>query len=239
MAKILLILESEEMQKSLSEALGNQEVRVCQAGEAADILSQFHPDALILDLFLPETDGFMLLETCKTLLPPSILLLTVLDSDYVRAKAAQLGVDFVIRKPCSVDYIIRHLTDMLLIHQFPDFSDNEALVDHLLSQFHIHAKERVLKALRNAIIMGAEDPDCLLTKDIYQRVRLEYGATTDAVDQSIRRCLRNAWHNRFKYPSTWELFFPGYDACPSNGVFIATLAAYLRKKYPSRFRKGS
>jgi len=239
MAKILLILESDMMQKSLTEALGNQEVCVCHADEAADTLTQFHPDALILDLFLPETDGFVLLETCKTLLPPSILLLTVLDSDYVRAKATQLGVDFVIRKPCSVDYIIRHLTDMLLIHQFPDFSDNEALVDHLLSQFHIHAKERVLKALRNAIIMGAEDPDCLLTKDIYQGVRLEYGATTDAVDQSIRRCLRNAWHNRYKHPTSWEQFFPGYDTCPSNGVFIATLAAYLRKKYPSRFRKGS
>lgn len=239
MEKVLLILESDVMQKSLSEALTNQEVRICHAGEAAETLAQFQPDALILDLFLPETDGFVLMEACKALLPPVILLLTVLDSDYVRIKAAQLGADFVIRKPCTMDYIVRHLTDMLLIHRLPDFPDNEALAEHLLSQFHIHTKERVLKALRNAIVIGAEDPDCLLTKDIYQGVRLEYGATTDAVDQAIRRGLRNAWHNRFKHPSGWELFFPGYDACPSNGVFISTLAAYLRKKYPSRFRKGS
>ena len=239
MAKILLILESDMMQKSLTEALGNQEVCVCHADEAADTLTQFHPDALILDLFLPETDGFVLLETCKNLLPPSILLLTVLDSDYVRTKAARLGVDFVIRKPCSVDYIVRHLTDMLLIQQFPDSPDNETLVDHLLSQFHIHVKERVLKALRNAIIMGAEDPDCLLTKDIYGNVCVTYGASTDAVDQAIRRCLRNAWLNRFRHPTGWALFFPDYDTCPSNWVFISTLATYLRKKYPSRFRKGS
>lgn len=239
MAKILLVLESDMMQKSLSEALTNHEICTCPADEAADVLAQFQPDALILDLFLPGIDGFILMENCKVLLPPVILMLSVLDSDYIRKKAAQSGADFVIQKPCAIDYIVRHLTDMLLIRQFPAFSDDEALVDHLLSQFHIHAKERVIKSLRNAILLGAADPNCLLTKDIYSEVRLEYGASTDAVDQAIRRCLRNAWLNRFKHTAGWDLFFPGYKTCPSNGVFISTLSAHLRKKYPSRFRKGS
>lgn len=97
----------------------------------------------------------------------------------------------------------------------------------------------LLEALCHAIVMRAEDPDCLLTKEIYAEVCKNYGTSTDGVDQAIRRCLRNAWLNRHKHPAAWEQFFPGYDRCPSNGVFIATLAAYLRKKYPSRFRKGS
>ena len=239
MEKILLILESETMCKALSEALINYEVYSCKADTFSEALAEFRPDALILDLFLPGTDGFTIMEDCNSLLPPAILLLSVLDSDYVQKRAAQLGVDFIIRKPCSVDYIIRHLEDMLLSRRLPDFPDNESLVDHLLSQFHLHTKERALTALRRMVILGAEDPDCLLTKDLYTKVCREYGASTDAVDQAIRRCLRNAWLNRHKHSATWAQFFPDYDVCPSNGVFIATLSAFLRKKYPSRFRKGS
>jgi len=239
MKKILLILESEIMQRSLLEALTNYDVRACHVGESADTIIQFQPDALVLDLFLSGTDGFTLMETCRDHLPSVILLLSVLDSDYVRKRAAQLGVDFLIRKPCTTQYIVKHLTQMLMIHRFPDYPDNETLVDHLLSQFHIHARERVLYALRHAILLCTEDPDCLLTKDIYFTVCRKYGASTDAVDQAIRRALRNAWYNRSRDAAGWELFFPGFDTCPSNGVFIATLAAYLRKKYPSRFRKGS
>ena len=239
MEKILLILESDTMCKALSEALISYEVLSCKADEVPEILAKFRPDALILDLFLPGTDGFTLMEDHNALLPPAILLLSVLDSDYVQKRAAQLGVDFIIRKPCSADYIVRHLADILMSRRFPDFPDNETLVEHLLSQFHLHTKERVLSSLRQIIILGAEDPDCLLTKDLYAKVCPEYGASTDAVDQAIRRCLRSAWFNRHKHPAAWELFFPEYDSCPSNGVFIATLAAFLRKKYPSRFRKGS
>ena len=237
--KILLILESETMCKALSEALINYEVYSCKVDAVSEVLAEFCPDALILDLFLPGTDGFTLMEDHHTLLPPAILLLSVLDSDYVQKRAAQLGVDFIIRKPCSVDYIARHLADILMSRQFPDFPDNETLVDHLLSQFHLHTKERVLNVLRKIITLSTEDPDCLLTKDMYTKVCPEYGASTDAVDQAIRRCLRNAWLNRHKHPAAWAQFFPDYDTCPSNGVFIASLAAFLRKKYPSRFRKGS
>ena len=239
MEKILLVLESDAMCEALSDALTNYEVRACNADVVSETLAEFRPDALILDLFLPGTDGFTLMEDHHSLLPPTILLLSVLDSDYIQKRAAQLGVDFIIRKPRSVDYIVRHLADILMSRRFPDFPDNETLVEHLLSQFYLHAKERLLNALRGIIIMGVEDPECLLTKDMYEKVCPEYGASTDAVDQAIRRVLRNAWLNRHKHPAAWEQFFPDYDVCPSNGVFIATLAAFLRKKYPSRFRKGS
>lgn len=168
MSKVLLILESEVMQKLLSETLPDYEFCTCPPGEAADILQQSQQDALLLEIM-----------------------------------------------------------------------DKEAMIENLLGQFHIHAKERVMKALVRAILMVAEDPDCLLTKDIYLTLCKEYGTTTDGVDQAIRRCLRNTWHNRQRHPAAWEAFFPGCNSCPTNGAFIATLAAYLRKKYPSRFRKGS
>ena len=236
MEKVLLILESDAMQKALKDSLASFNIRACKSEEAAEVLAQFRPDALVLDLFLPGTDGFTIIESCGELLPPAILLLSVLDSEYVRKRSAQLGVDFIIQKPCPVDYIVNHVSNMLLTN---GVTDNNALVEHLLNQFPIYAKERVLEALGHAILMRTEDPDSLLTKEIYAEVCKNYGASTDGVDQAIRRALRNAWCSRNKHTEAWEQFFPGYDHCPSNGVFIATLAAYLRKKYPSRFRKGS
>lgn len=239
MEKILLILESDAMQRALEDSLTSFNIRACKSGEAEDVLTQFQPDACVLDLFLPGTDGFTILESCEEQLPPVILLLSVLDSDYVRKRAVQLGADFIIQKPCPVDYIVNHLSHMLMTNELPDFTDNTALAKHLLGRFSIYAKERVLEALGHAVLMRAADPDCLLTKEIYAEVCQTYGTSTDGVDQAIRRALRNAWINRHKHPAIWERFFPGYDRCPSNGVFISTLAAYLRKKYPSRFRKGS
>lgn len=239
MEKILLILESDDMQKALGDTLAQYEVCTCTADNAVDTLAHFQPNALVLDLFLPGTDGFVLLESCRQLLPPVILLLTILDTDYVRKRAPQLGVGFIIQKPCATEYIAGHLTSMLETHRLPEFPDNEALAESVLNLFHLHAKERATSVLRHAIVIRAKDPDCLLTKDIYGNVCVKYGASTDAVDQAIRRCLRNAWLNRFRHPTGWALFFPDYDTCPSNWVFISTLATYLRKKYPSRFRKGS
>ena len=236
MEKVLLILESDAMQKALEDSLTSFNIRACKSDEAADVLAQFRPDALVLDLFLPGTDGFTIIENCGELLPPAILLLSVLDSGYVRKRAAQLGVDFIIQKPCTVAYVANHLSNMLLAN---GVSDNKVLVEHLLNQFPIYAKERVQEALVHAILMRAEDLDCLLTKEIYAEVCKNYGTSTDGVDQAIRRALRNAWCNRQKHPAAWEQFFPDYDRCPSNGVFIAALAAWLHKKYPSRFRKGS
>ena len=151
MEKILLILESDMMCSALSEALINYEVRACNADVFAEALAEFRPDALILDLFLPGADGFTLMEDHHSLLPPAILLLSVLDSDYVRKRAAQLCVDFILQKPCSVDHILRHLNHMLTAHQFPDFPDREALVTNLLNRLHIHAKERVFQVLIQAM----------------------------------------------------------------------------------------
>ena len=239
MEKILLILESDLMCKALEDSLTDYEVRSCRAGEAGEVLARFQPEALVLDLFLPGTDGFALLESCPDRLPPVILLLSLLDSDYICGKAARFGVDFVIKKPCAVEYILRHLTDMLLIHRFPEFPNNDELTEQLLSRFHIQGKPRLMNAFRQAILICAGDPDCQLMTDVYEVVCRDYGTSPAAIDQAFRRTLRKAWSSRDSRSDDWARFFPGHDRCPSNGAFITTMAAYLRKKYPSRFRKGS
>ena len=239
MEKILLILDSDVTVKLLTKALAGYEVRACGADEASVVLMRFHPDALVLDLFLTGVDGFTLLENCRALLPPVVLPLSALVTEYVQKKAATLGAGFVIQKPCTIDHIANRLTDMLLFQRIPELSDNGAIVDAFLGQFRLHGKPRVLSALRAAILMALQDPDCLLTKDIYPVLCKAYGSSPGALDQAIRRLLRNAWKQREQNAAAWNTVFPNCTGCPSNGDFITTAALILRKKYPSRFRKGS
>ena len=239
MERILLILESDITQELLTTSLTGYEVRSCSADDASVVLNLFQPDALVLDLCLPGTDGFTLLENCQALLPPVVLPLSVLVTEYVQWKASSLGAGYVLQKPCSVDHIVNRLTDMLLFQRIPEQPDNSAIVDDFLGQFPLHGKPRVLCALRGAILITIQDPDCLLTKDIYPVLCKAYGSSPDALDQAIRRLLRNAWKLREQNTAIWNTLFPGCTVCPSNGAFITAAALFLRKKYPSRFRKGS
>lgn len=238
MDKILLILESDTTEILLTEALDGYEVRSCRAEAASGVLARFQPDALVLDLFLPGNDGFGIMESCRENLPPIVLLLSDLTSEYVLQKAASLGADFVIEKPCTIVHIVNQLEDMMMFHQFPNPSDNRAIAEHLLEQFPISARESVLHAFCSAVLFSAENPECALTKEIYLTVCKEYGESTDALDQAFRRSLRKAWKRSEGKAPAWKRFFPEYDRCPPNGIFISTLGRFLRKKFPSRFREG-
>jgi len=237
MEKVLLILDSEDTRRMLQEALAGYQVLYCKPEKAEETLTQFQPDALILDLFLPGIDGLTILEQCQELLPPVVLPLTLLVTDYILLKAAQLGAGFVISKPCSIDDIRKRLGDMLQIHQSTKLSDHGDLVDELLNRFGLHTKPRVFDLLHTAVVLSLRDPDCLLTKEIYPILCKKYGTTEDAVDQAIRRVLRKAWDRRADNPEVWIELFPGYKKCPTNGDFTLTLASYLRKKHPFRFER--
>lgn len=238
MKKVLLILESDNTASLLKESLTNYHVESCSPQETRDALARIQPDALVLDLFLPGADGLAILESCQSLLPPIVLPLSLLITDYILLKTAQLGAGFVIRKPCTVEYIASRLKNMLLLQETPELADTRQIVEHFLDAFQLRGKPRVQSLLRTAILITLRDPDALLTKEIYPVLCMEYGASQDAVDQAIRRMLRRSWVHRDKN-TAWKTVFPGCSKCPSNGQFIMAAALYLQKKHPSRFRKGS
>lgn len=70
-------------------------------------------------------------------------------------------------------------------------------------------------------------PNQSLSKDLYPYIAAEFGGVTaDDVESSIRRVIKNAWKHRD--PVVWEKYFPKRNKAPSNLVFIATLAEYLK-----------
>lgn len=82
-------------------------------GEAADGLeaeaqaSQFHPDVILMDVYMPHRDGLESLISIKNKLPEvKILLLTISDKDDDLVKALRFGADgYILKKGDSANLI--------------------------------------------------------------------------------------------------------------------------------------
>jgi len=77
--------------------------------EALDRIAEHHPQLMVLDVMMPQMDGWTVLERLLELPPedrPRVVMVTALASLRDRAKAAELGADAYVPKPFDVDELI-------------------------------------------------------------------------------------------------------------------------------------
>ena len=114
MRTVLLVLRSDDFARALQDML-KYRYRVISAKNAEEgaVLLQHQPDVLLLDLFLPGTDGLTFLEQNKSHLPSSILLFTTLAEPAILDAASALGVQAVFLKPRSISSVQNWLDTQL------------------------------------------------------------------------------------------------------------------------------
>ena len=116
MHRVLLVLDSEDLSAVLHKELSETfEVIVCDTSTAADTIDHYQPDALILDLFLPGTDGFQILQNAAYS-TPSIILLTLLMSSDILLRAADLNINYIFLKPFKLSALIKRLCELLRVN---------------------------------------------------------------------------------------------------------------------------
>ena len=176
MRKLLIAEHSETLTSALENALQEQwTMHICTDGYAAiDTLQYFTPDAMILDLNLPQKDGLAVLEECFPNLPPVILALTNFVSPYIAQTAASLGVGYMLQIPCPIGQIKTRLTDMYAAYMSPP----NALVRHLKA-LQFNPNYAGYRYLLVAIPAFKEDPQQLLSKEVYPRVIAECNVTDE------------------------------------------------------------
>ena len=117
--RILIVDDDPTIQKTLTQTLFNYKYETETAGdgfEAGIKTVQFKPDLIILDLIMPEMDGF---EVCRylkndpTTSSVKILILTGYDTEENREKILEAGADDFLSKPVEVDMLIRHIEVLL------------------------------------------------------------------------------------------------------------------------------
>lgn len=117
--KILLVDDDDELRKSLEKYLKRQHFEVATASdgyEACLLLNKFTPDIAILDLVMPNMDGFRLCKLIKENSETRELILIVLtgyaNEENVK-RAYEFGVDKVLSKPIKVDDLLDFIYSMI------------------------------------------------------------------------------------------------------------------------------
>lgn len=99
---IVVIDDESQIRKILSITLEAEDYKVIEAAKGKDgivAVANFHPQLVILDLGLPDQDGFSVLKEIRTWSNVPVIILSVKNSEDDIVRALDLGADDYITKP--------------------------------------------------------------------------------------------------------------------------------------------
>jgi DNA-binding response OmpR family regulator len=138
-ATILVVEDDAETARSLSKALESSGYRVTIAetgSEARSVIEHVHPDLIMLDLMLPDTDGLVLTTALKTLTNAPIIICSARQEQVDRVLGLKLGADDFIAKPFELDELEARIEAVLRrtsrVREVPAVPADQIRVDELL-----------------------------------------------------------------------------------------------------------
>ncbi len=246
--KVLIADGSEPFCNQLKNALvpmgAYDVIGVASDGEGAvRLLQEARPDVLVTDLMLAKRDGISVLKFANSLeKPPVAVVISGLMTDYVAAAVSNLGVQYVMLKPCDMTALVERLeeirgsqsvkrlkTTRRPAQQEPNI---ETMVTNIIHEIGVPAHIKGYQYLREAIMIAVNDMDVInaITKVLYPQVAKTFGTTPSRVERAIRHAIEVAWDRGDL--DTLQRFF-GYTVSntkgkPTNSEFIALIADKLQ-----------
>ncbi|WP_277922100.1 MULTISPECIES: response regulator transcription factor [unclassified Streptomyces] len=115
--RVLVVDDEDSLAELLSMALRYEGWQVRSAGDGAGALRtarEFRPDAVILDIMLPDVDGLSLLGRIRRELPDvPVLFLTAKDAVEDRIAGLTAGGDDYVTKPFSLEEVVARLRGLI------------------------------------------------------------------------------------------------------------------------------
>lgn len=114
--KILVVDDEVALQETLAYNLRRQgyEVEIVGDGKKAlDLIRQYHPDLVVLDIMLPGMDGFEVCRILRQELNTPVLMLTARDDEIDRIVGLEMGADDYMTKPFSMRELLARVKAML------------------------------------------------------------------------------------------------------------------------------
>ena len=117
MATVLLVDDEDLVRKVVKVVLEAEGHSVMEAGDGRDALAAVEsqpPDAVVLDLLIPGTDGYEICRKIKAAHAASkVLVLTSVPPDEAEARARAAGADDVMAKPFSALELLDRLSRLI------------------------------------------------------------------------------------------------------------------------------
>ena len=244
-ATVMIADNTEEFCSSLVTALQRSEgfrvVGTANDGEqAVRMILEKQPQILVLDLMLSKKDGLSVLKAISTMdRKPAVLATSGFITDYVASAAANLGVQYLMLKPCDMTALTERLEELRggqTVRPFSAAQESkpsiEAMVTSIIHEIGVPAHIKGYQYLREAIIIAVEDMDVInaITKVLYPQVAKAFQTTPSRVERAIRHAIEVAWDRGDL--DTLQRFF-GYTVSntkgkPTNSEFIALIADKLQ-----------
>ena len=251
MEKILIFLtdDNDEIRAALHKYLEAQEDMII-SGEAANgvealqRLPECPSDVIILDLIMPQMDGFGVLEQVQRIPPeqrPRVIALTALGREDFIARALRLGVNYYMVKPVEMSQLMDRVRDSArqmegVCEEPPELppppSPNvDDRMSNIFLSLGIPAHIKGYQFLREGVRLVIEQPDRInrITKELYPSIARRYATSPSKVERAIRHAIEVAW-SRGRVESLNRAFgcrvaIP--EDKPTNGEFIALIADKL------------
>ncbi len=234
------------LSSALQRADGFQVVGTAADGEQAiRLILERRPDVLVLDLMLPKKDGIGVLKAIAGMdRKPITLATSAFMTEYVSSSAANLGVRYLMLKPCDMTAFVERLEEIRggesLRYPVPRRSGKvsiESMVTGIIHEIGVPAHIKGYQYLREAIIIAVNDMDVInaITKVLYPQVAKTFQTTPSRVERAIRHAIEVAWDRGDL--DTLQRFF-GYTVSntkgkPTNSEFIALIADKLQLQLKS------
>jgi two-component system, OmpR family, KDP operon response regulator KdpE len=111
-AAIILIVEDDQsIRRLLRTTLANEyrPIEAATGAEAISVLHRHHPDVTLLDLGLPDIDGFALIRKIRAIGPNPIVVLTSRTDETAKVMALDAGADDYVTKPFSANELMARI----------------------------------------------------------------------------------------------------------------------------------
>ena len=107
-AHVLVVDDEPALLRTVTANLGRRgfRVEIARTGESAITQAEDHPDLIVLDLGLPDTDGLEVIRRVRARSDTPIIVLSARDSEREKVQALEIGADDYLTKPFGVDELV-------------------------------------------------------------------------------------------------------------------------------------
>ena len=256
--QVLLADNNRELCSVLAEHIGIQEdmelVAIAYDGlQAVELIKEYQPDVLILDITMPYLDGIGVMERlADNPDAPKVIVLTAFEQESMVQRLIAMGAVYYMVKPFDTLILLER------IRQFGHKNGNytkesqniyssvlsaakglsrhqlELEVTKIFHEMGVPAHFRGYAYLRDAIILAIQEEDILgnITKNLYPRIAEKYNSTSSGVESAIRHTIEIGWERgnleSFKKMFGTENYQKDRSRFPTAASFIAKVADRIR-----------
>lgn len=235
--KVIMADENKEAIEAFAKNITNEDFNmVAMATDGVslfELIKEHKPDVVIMDLILPQLDGFAVMEKLNNEnIKTNIIIHTGLSLNGFVNKAISLGAKYYAIKPFSPQILLERIYEVANAENAQTGCANLGKVEEKITNIFITvgipAHIKGYQFLREAIKLAIANPEIInsITKKLYPTIASKYSTSASKVERAIRHAIEVAW-NRGKIENINNVFglkVYSSNEKPTNGEFIALVA---------------